>query len=61
MFHVLAEGDQLFFQLGGACPKIPLAAQSATTFSAFGGTIDFVTVRAVEGDFKVLSKGDLPK
>ena len=68
--NVLAEGDQLLFQQGGVGPKIPLAAQSDTSFSAFGGTIVFVTddkgtvthftVQAVEGDFKVLRKGDLP-
>ena len=69
-FNVLAEGGQLLLQQGGVGPKIPLAAQSDTTFSAFGGSIEFVaddrgvvthfTVQAVEGDFKVLRKGDLP-
>jgi hypothetical protein len=68
---ILAEGDQLLFQQGGVGPKVPLAAQSDTVFSAFGGTIQFVTddrgavthftVQAVEGDFKVMRKGDLPK
>ena len=67
---VLAEGDQLLMQMNGAGPKIPLAAQSATTFSVLGGTVQFATddggavthftMQAVEGDFKVLRKGDLP-
>jgi len=67
---VLTEGDQLLLQMNGAGPKIPLAAQSATTFSLLGGTVQFAadergavthfTMQAVEGDFKVLRKGDLP-
>jgi hypothetical protein len=70
-FSVLVEGDQLLFQQGGVGPKVPMTAQSDTVFSAFGGTIQFVTddrgavthftVRAVEGDFKVMRKSDLPK
>ena len=69
-FSIFAEGDQLLLQPNGVGAKIPLAAQSATTFSAFGGTIEFAidehgavthfTARAVEGDFKVMRKGDLP-
>jgi hypothetical protein len=68
---VLTEGDQLLMQMNGAGPKIPLAAQSNTTFTVLGGTVQFVTddrgavthftMQAVEGDFKVLRKGDLPK
>jgi len=68
-FSIFAEGDQLLMQPNGAGPKIPLAAQSATIFSAFGGTIEFATdehgavtrftARAVEGDFKVIRKGDI--
>lgn len=67
---VLTESDQLLMQMNGAGPKIPLAAQSATTFSVLGGTVVFVTddkgavthftMQAVEGDFKVLRKGNLP-
>jgi hypothetical protein len=57
-------------QMSGAGPKIPLAAQSDTTFSLLGGTVQFATddrgavthftMQAVEGDFKVARKGDLP-
>jgi len=67
---VLTEGDQLLMQMNGAGPKIPLAAQSDTTFSLLGGTVQFAsddrgavthfTMQAVEGDFKVLRKGGLP-
>jgi hypothetical protein len=68
---VLTEGDQLLMQMNGAGPKIALAAQSDTTFTVLGGTVQFVTdergavthftMQAVEGDFKVIRKGDLPK
>jgi len=68
---ILTEGDQLLTQMNGAGPKIPLAAQSATVFSLLGGTVIFATddkgavthftMQAVEGDFKVPRKGDLPK
>jgi len=68
-FNIFAEGDQLLLQPNGVGAKIPLAAQSATVFSAFGGNIEFATdeqgvvthftVRAVEGDFKVIRKGDI--
>ena len=68
---MLTEGDQLLTQMNGAGPKIPLAAQSDTTFSLLGGTVQFVTddrgavthfiMQAVEGDFKIIRKGDLPK
>jgi hypothetical protein len=68
---MLTEGDQLLTQMNGAGPKIPLAAQSDTTFSLLGGTVQFVTddrgavthfiMQAVEGDFKIMRKGDLPK
>ena len=67
---VLNEGDQLQMQMNGAGPKIPLAAQSNTVFSVLGGMVAFFTddtgavthftMQAVEGDFKVLRKGDLP-
>jgi hypothetical protein len=67
---VLMEGDQLLTQMNGAGPKIPLVAQSNTTFTVLGGTAQFVTddrgavthfvMQAVEGDFKILRKGDLP-
>jgi hypothetical protein len=67
---MLAEGDQLVTQMNGAGPKIPLAAQSDTTFSLLGGTVQFatddkgkvthLTMQAVEGDFKILRIGDLP-
>jgi hypothetical protein len=69
-FSIFAEGDQLLLQPSGAGAKIPLSAQSTTVFSAFGGSIEFATndqgavthftVKAVEGDFKVMRKGDLP-
>jgi len=68
---ILTEGDELLTQMNGAGPKIPLAAQSDTTFTVLGGTVRFFTddhgavthftMQAVEGDFKVLRKGDLPK
>jgi hypothetical protein len=68
---ILAEGDQLLTQMNGAGPKIPLVAQSNTTFTVLGGTAQFVTddrgavthfvMQAVEGDFKIMRKGDLPK
>jgi len=68
---ILMEGDQLLTQMNGAGPKIPLVAQSNTTFTVLGGTAQFVTddhgevthfvMQAVEGDFKIMRKGDLPK
>jgi hypothetical protein len=67
---VLTESDQLLMQMNGAGPKIALLAQSNTTFTVLGGTVVFATddrgavthftMQAVEGDFKIMRKGDLP-
>ena len=68
---ILNEGDELLTQMNGAGPKIPFAAQSNTIFTVLGGTVQFFTddhgavthftMQAVEGDFKIMRKGDLPK
>jgi hypothetical protein len=62
---LIVEGDRLFISNQGG-PKIPLEAKSETTFSVFGGTLEFFTndkgvvthyvVRVAEGNFKSIKK-----
>ena len=62
---LVVEGDRLFISLPGG-PKLPLEPKSETTFSAFGGVIEFFkndkgavthyVIRVAEGDFKAIKK-----
>jgi len=62
---LIVEGDRLFISIRGA-PKIALEAKSETTFSAFGGTLEFFkddkgvvthyVIRVAEGNFKSVKR-----